>query len=256
MNTIISERTLIFAHRGANQEAAENTRLAFEKALQYPIDGIETDVQLSRDEVPLLWHDRFMEKLGYPEKRIDDFDFAQLERMNFAGFFSDRDESEGALAFQEFIENYRGRCKLQVEVKNRDWEPVVRHQTKMKKCMDMIGPVMDHEVFISSFNLNSLIYANQYSNTIPLYYAVEEKHSLRDLKVFLNQYPFLSGMCMPIEILSPDMTQFLHRHDKAILTYTCNDDAHIQSALDMNVDILITDYPNKAVQLRNKCKEI
>jgi glycerophosphoryl diester phosphodiesterase len=256
MNKIISEHTLIFAHRGANQEAAENTRLAFEKALQYPIDGIETDVQLSRDEVPLLWHDRFMEKLGFPEKRIDDFDFAQLERMNFASFFTERNEPEGALGLQEFIDHYRGRCKLQIEIKNRDWEPVVRHHIKIKKSMDMIGPVTDHEVFISSFNLNSLIYANQYSNKIPLYYAVEEKHSLRNLKVFLDQYPFLSGMCMPIDILSPDITEFLHRHNKGILTYTCNDDAQIQHALDMHVDILITDDPNKAISLRNQCEEI
>jgi hypothetical protein len=44
--------TLIFAHRGANKEAAENTRTAFDRALEYAIDGIETDVQLSRrDEV-------------------------------------------------------------------------------------------------------------------------------------------------------------------------------------------------------------
>ena len=42
-------KTLIFAHRGANNEAAENTRSAFDHALQYAIDGIETDIQLSKD---------------------------------------------------------------------------------------------------------------------------------------------------------------------------------------------------------------
>ena len=77
MENSLVHRTLIFAHRGANKEAAENTRTAFEKALRYPIDGIETDVQLSRDEVPVLWHDRFLDKIGLPGKRIDDFDFAE-----------------------------------------------------------------------------------------------------------------------------------------------------------------------------------
>ena len=97
MNKTISDRTLIFAHRGANKEAAENTRSAFEKALRYPIDGIETDVQLSRDGIPLLWHDRFMDKLGYPEKRIDDFDYSQLEQINFAGSFSEGVDLPGDL---------------------------------------------------------------------------------------------------------------------------------------------------------------
>ncbi len=60
------KRSLIFAHRGANKEAAENTRSAFDKALEYSIDGIETDVQLSRDEVAVLWHDRFLSKRACP----------------------------------------------------------------------------------------------------------------------------------------------------------------------------------------------
>ena len=38
-----SQRCLIYAHRGANTEAMENTRRAFDKALHYAIDGIETD---------------------------------------------------------------------------------------------------------------------------------------------------------------------------------------------------------------------
>ena len=61
-----SKPTLIFAHRGANREAAESTRSAFDRALEYAIDGIETDVQLSRDEVAVLWHDRFLNKVGLP----------------------------------------------------------------------------------------------------------------------------------------------------------------------------------------------
>jgi glycerophosphoryl diester phosphodiesterase len=41
--------TLIYAHRGANREAAENTHEAFEFALNHAVDGIETDIQLSLD---------------------------------------------------------------------------------------------------------------------------------------------------------------------------------------------------------------
>lgn len=79
---------LIFAHRGANKEAAENTRGAFDKALEYAIDGIETDVQLSRDGIPVLWHDAFLDKLDYAGKRIDDFDLEQLEQIDFSGYFN------------------------------------------------------------------------------------------------------------------------------------------------------------------------
>lgn len=116
-------RCLIFAHRGASAEAMENTRLAFDKALHYAIDGIETDIQLSRDEVAVLWHDRFLDKIGKPDKHIDDFDYVQLKTLNFP-----QTDSEGIMTFKTFLNDYRKRCRLLIEVKNRDWEPVSRHE--------------------------------------------------------------------------------------------------------------------------------
>ena len=114
-------QSLIFAHRGANKEAAENTRSAFDRSLTYAIDGIETDVQLSRDEVAVLWHDRFLNKVGLPDKHIDDFDYAQLRAMNFAAHFSPKAAPEGIMTLKEFLGAYRKRCRLLLEIKNREW---------------------------------------------------------------------------------------------------------------------------------------
>ena len=49
---------LVLAHRGYHANAAENTLAAFEAAVACGVDGIETDVRLSRDDLPLLLHDR------------------------------------------------------------------------------------------------------------------------------------------------------------------------------------------------------
>ena len=126
-------KPLIFAHRGANKEATENTRSAFDKALEYPIDGIETDVQLSRDEVAVLWHDRFLGKVGLPTKHIDDFDYIRLQAMNFAAHFSSGAKPEGIMSLKEFLDAYRNRCRLLIEIKNRDWELNSRHEIKVAK---------------------------------------------------------------------------------------------------------------------------
>lgn len=45
------------AHRGNSAEAPENTAAAFDAALEAPIDGIELDVQMSADGVPVIHHD-------------------------------------------------------------------------------------------------------------------------------------------------------------------------------------------------------
>src|ERR1017187_10142320 len=108
-----AKQCLIFAHRGANKEAAENTRSAFDKALEYAIDGMETDVQLSKDEVAVLWHDRFLTKIpGLEAKHIDDYNYNQLSSMDFAAHFGPGGHAEGILSLEDFLDSYRTRCRL------------------------------------------------------------------------------------------------------------------------------------------------
>jgi glycerophosphoryl diester phosphodiesterase len=259
-------KTLIFAHRGANKEAAENTRSAFDKALEYPIDGIETDVQLSRDEVAVLWHDRFLGKLGMHIKRIDDYDYAQLQAMNFAAHFSLEAKPEGILSLQAFLDAYRQRCRLLLEIKNRDWESPLRHEIKVRQTLAMAGarascpqtcgqdaraPAND-AIMVSSFNLDSLIYAHQCAPQFPLVYNFESEQTLEDARRVLIEQPFLHGLCLPIKPLDEAMVKLLRGHEKCIAVYTCNSDEEINKALELGVDILISDVPQKALQMRDR----
>lgn len=52
------DSTLVLAHRGFHRTAPENTMEAFEEAVSMGVDGIETDVRLSSDGLPVLFHDR------------------------------------------------------------------------------------------------------------------------------------------------------------------------------------------------------
>jgi len=245
------KQCLVFAHRGANREAAENTRSAFDKALEYAIDGIETDVQLSRDEVAVLWHDRFLNKLGLPDKRIDDFDYSQLCVMNFSGHFSANIKAEGILRLQEFLDAYRTRCHLLIEIKNRDWETASRHEIKVRQTLDMTGKVQNDAVMVSSFNLQSLVYAHQYRPNFPLVYNLEPEQTLEDVRHALTGHHFIHGFCLSIEAIDDATVELLRRHDKCIAVYTCNSDAEINKALELGVDILISDVPHKALSMRD-----
>jgi glycerophosphoryl diester phosphodiesterase len=247
-------KTLIFAHRGANREAAENTRSAFEHALHYAIDGMETDVQLSRDEVAVLWHDRFLGKLGHPARHIDDFDYSTLRTMNFAGHFSASAPAEGIMSLQEFIHAYRTRCRLLLEIKNRDWEQRARQENKVRQTLDMVGAISNADIMASSFNLDSLIYASQYRPGFPLVYNLEEEQTLADARQVLADHAFLHGLCLPIATLDAAMVRLLREQGKSIAVYTCNSDEEIHKALQLGVDILISDVPQKALQMCDENK--
>lgn len=244
--------TLIFAHRGANRDVAENSRRAFDKALEYPIDGIETDVQLSRDEVAVLWHDRYLGKLGFPEKHVDDFDYAQLKAMNFTAHFSSATEPEGILGLQEFMDAYRSRCRLLIEIKNREWEPRSRHEIKVRQALKFAGIAQGDAIMISSFNLDSLVYAHQCVTELPLVYNLEPEQTFFDAQRVLDEKSFLHGLCLPIASLNEAMVKLLRDHGKGIAVYTCNSDAEIGKALEFGVDILISDVPQKALQMRDR----
>jgi glycerophosphoryl diester phosphodiesterase len=245
-------RTLIFAHRGANREAAENTRTAFDKALCHPIDGIETDVQLSRDQVAVLWHDRDLKKLGLPGKRIDDFDHAELLAMDFAAHFKGADSAEGVMSLQDFVTAYRTRCRLLLEIKNRDWEDIGRQQLKVRQTLALAGAVTDERIMASSFNLESLVYAHHVSPQFPLVFNLEPEHDVDFARRILTDHPFLHGLCVHISTLDVDMMGLVHERGKRIAVYTCNSDAEIERALVLGVDVLISDVPEKALQMRSR----
>jgi glycerophosphoryl diester phosphodiesterase len=245
-------KTLIFAHRGANTEAAENTRTAFDKALAYSIDGIETDIQLSRDEVAVLWHDRDLKKIKLPGQHIDDYDCAQLQAMNFAAHFAASTAPEGVMTLQDFISGYRVRCRLLLEIKNRDWEMLARHELKVRKTLALVGPVSDERIMVSSFNLDSLVYASRFAPKFPLVLNLEPEHTVNDARRALEQHPFLHGLCVDISTLDADMMKVVREHGKLIAVYTCNTDAEITRALTLGVDVLISNVPQKALQMRDE----
>lgn len=238
----------IFAHRGANREAMENTRAAFDRALHYAIDGIETDVQLSQDEVTVLWHDRFLNRIGLPDKHIDDFDYLQLRKL-----VDHESANENILTLEEFLRDYRRRCRLLLEIKNRDWEPVERHQLKTRLTLDLVGDSSaDRDILVSSFNLDSLVYAYQYRPDMSLVYNFESDQTTSDARNLLTTHAFLYGLCLPIDTINQTIVDLLHTHDKCVAVYTCNSDDEINTALRLGVDILISDFPQKALSLRDQ----
>jgi glycerophosphoryl diester phosphodiesterase len=74
-------RPLRLAHRGDWRVAPENSLAALEAAMRVPgCDGVEFDVRLSRDGVPVLLHDSTLARVQRHPGRVDHLDAAELER--------------------------------------------------------------------------------------------------------------------------------------------------------------------------------
>jgi glycerophosphoryl diester phosphodiesterase len=81
---------LILAHRGASADAPENTLAAFELALAQGADGIEFDVHLTRDSVPVVIHDARLERTTNGRGRVRESSAAALARLDAGSWFNRR----------------------------------------------------------------------------------------------------------------------------------------------------------------------
>jgi glycerophosphoryl diester phosphodiesterase len=79
---------LIIGHRGASAVAPENTLIPFKKAIADGADGIEFDVQLARDGVPVVIHDTTLKRTGLRQGLVADQSSVELERIDVGSWFN------------------------------------------------------------------------------------------------------------------------------------------------------------------------
>lgn len=78
---LTTNRPLIIGHRGASADAPENTLAAFALAMEQNADGIEFDVQLCADGVPVIMHDDTVDRTCDGTGRVSDLTLAELRMM-------------------------------------------------------------------------------------------------------------------------------------------------------------------------------
>jgi glycerophosphoryl diester phosphodiesterase len=81
---------LIIGHRGASADAPENTLAAFQLAIDDGADGVEFDVQLSKDGIPVIIHDATLTRVGLRGDKVADLTADQLASIDVGSWFNAR----------------------------------------------------------------------------------------------------------------------------------------------------------------------
>lgn len=74
--------TKIWAHRGASGSAPENTLEAFSLAVEQKADGVELDVQLTKDGQIVVIHDETVNRVSHHRGYVKDFELKELRKIN------------------------------------------------------------------------------------------------------------------------------------------------------------------------------
>src|SRR5690554_3040227 len=115
----LNTTTLIYAHRGSSGTYPENTMEAFEAALQEGADGIELDIQLTKDGVPVIIHDETVDRTTDGKGWVKDFTFEELQRLDAGSSFHTDYKGATIPSFEEFLQWFsKTDLLLNVELKS------------------------------------------------------------------------------------------------------------------------------------------
>jgi glycerophosphoryl diester phosphodiesterase len=153
---------LIIGHRGASAVAPENTIVAFERALTAGADGLEFDVRLARDAVPVVIHDADLKRTGLKEARIRELSSAELAGVNVGAWFNRKNPAAANNDYEsatvpllssvfEFVQN--NTAFLYVELK---CEAAERLQLARAVVQMVLEYRLRHRVIIEGFDLESI----------------------------------------------------------------------------------------------------
>ena len=142
----MSELLVDYAHRGLHGEGLpENSLGAFERAAEYRY-GIELDVQLSRDGVPVVFHDDDLSRVCGVEGLLRDRDLAELRELRLSG-----NENYTIPTLSEVLELVDGRVPLLIELKTGSkglWQAVcpLLDEYRGSFCIESFDPRLLAEV--------------------------------------------------------------------------------------------------------------
>ena len=139
----------IIAHRGASAVAPENTLSAFRMARGVGADGFETDVQLTRDGVPVIAHNYSIDAVSDGSGLISEMTFAELRRYDFGSWFGEGFRGERIATLQECLDAGKDYGIVNIELK----APVDRSVPYAVPVADAIASSgFSGNVIISSFD--------------------------------------------------------------------------------------------------------
>lgn len=150
----MKKKTEVWAHRGASGHVPENTIEAFRMAAEMRADGVELDVQLSKDGELVVIHDETLDRVSGELGYVRDMDFAELRKLNVSRPFPDFAPTR-IPSLAEVLEELKGAgLKINIEIKNG----IFFYPGIEEKTAELVKRIeMEERIIFSSFNHQSVM---------------------------------------------------------------------------------------------------
>lgn len=239
-------RPLVFAHRGACKVAPENTLPAFEAALRLGADGVELDVQYSSDSKLVIHHNPRLDGTTNGEGRVTSHTLAELRGLDAGSWFDPKFAGTKIATLDEVLDLLKGKLFVNIEIKALD-------QATMGLGVDVVKAVRDHamedQVVVSSFNPLALRRTKMAGPEIEAGLLLAPDLPGWTRWGFTRGYSKADGLHPESPMVDDAYMARAARLNMPVRVWTVNEPAEMQRMIDLGVDAIITDYPERALAL-------
>ena len=245
---------LIIGHRGASAVAPENTMAAFREALAVGADGIEFDVRLTRDGVPVVIHDSTLRRTGGLPHRIADLTSAEISRIDVGSWFAQKkgfppgtfaNETVPSLA-ELFTLFQTNNSTLYLEMK---CDSPSEQRPLAEACVRVIDEhSLKERVVVECFQLPALKILKEIDpdiKTVALFEPSFKNPSVLSDQRILNQATEVGAAALALHhrLARESLVQKAKSAGLHVAVWTVDDPAWIERAQAIGIDALITNNP-------------
>lgn len=229
---------LIIAHRGLPKGWPENTLESFRAALEHKPDYIELDYVHSRDGVPIVIHDKTLdrttdadERLGRKKVAVDELTAAELAQLDAGSWFKANPQPQAKLStLDAAIDAVLPQGKLMIERKGGDAATLVELLRK-KNCFD--------RVVVQAFEWNFIAECHQLDSRIMLGCLGGDELSPQKIAKAVEIGATIVGWDQ--KDLQPAEIAAAHAAGLKVWSWTVNDPEKAKMLVDAGLDGIITD---------------
>jgi glycerophosphoryl diester phosphodiesterase len=253
-----SDRPLVFAHRGGARLAPENTMAAIDNGISLGADGLEIDVQLSADGVPVVIHDQTLDRTTDRAGAVRDLTASELARVDAAFRFETggehpfRGQGIGIPILDDVLAKYP-KARIIIEMKGGQPElaRAVAASIHRADAIDRSCVGSFHQGSIDTIRAEApdiITSASQEEARWMLYRSWVRWPFTRTRPYHAFQLPECAGR---MRVVSRPFLRYVHREGHAVQVWVVNDAPDIRRLLDWGVDGIISDRPDTAIATRD-----
>ncbi len=246
----ISMPPLILAHRGASAYAPENTLAAFHLARELGADGIELDVQLTRDKVPVVIHDDTVARTTDGHGRVCDLTIAEIARLDAGAWKTEDYRGEPIPTLAQVFDalsdwaNPVGRarpCLFNLEFKTER----LATDGQEREVLNVIARcgIQDH-VLLSSFNPLTLYRAKKMNPRVPRGFLYNASLAFYLRGAWTRILAGAQALHPAHTLVNARYMQWARGKNLQVNTWTVDDPDEARRLADLGVNAIITNKPD------------